>query len=149
CRDSPKSFVTVLIKTARTEPNPPSIRLSDWGSLACALIRLVAISSEACNAMFDENELKSAVEIQHRSYRLLRWLESAIQNGLIRLERAHQYSSESVAAEAWLSEHYFNLPPNCRPAEPAGPQFRRFASFFASYLITSFDLESNPRERRI
>src|SRR5262249_10943408 len=68
---------------------------------------------------------------------------------LIRLERAHQYSSESGAAEGWLSEHYFNLPPDCRPPEQSGPQFRRFASFFASYLFTSFDLDLNPRERRI
>jgi hypothetical protein len=99
--------------------------------------------------MFDASEVKSAVDIQRRSYRLLRWLEKAIQNGLIRLERAHQYSSESGAAEAWLSEHYFNLPPDCRPAEQSGPDFRRFASFFASYLFTSFELDLNPRERRI
>jgi hypothetical protein len=99
--------------------------------------------------MFDEKDLKAAVEIQRRSYRLLRWVEGAIQSGFIRLDRAHQYSSEADAAEAWVSEHFANLPPDCRPTDRTGQQFRRFATFFASYLLTSFDFDEKPGVRRV
>jgi hypothetical protein len=97
--------------------------------------------------MFDENEIKTAVEIQRRSYRLLRWVEGAIQSGFIRLDRAHRYSNEADAAEAWFAEHFANIPPDCRPPERTGEQFRRFATFFASYLLTSFDFDETPGVR--
>ena len=100
-------------------------------------------------AVFEEAEIASAVEIQRRSYRLLRWVGDAIERGFIRLERAHQYSTESGAAQAWIAEHFANLPPDCRPPEKTGEEFRRFASFFASYLLTSFDLHEDPGVRLI
>jgi hypothetical protein len=99
--------------------------------------------------MFDEAEIKSAVEIQRRSYRLLRWVEGAIRGGFIRLDRVHQYSSEADAAAAWISDHFANIPPECRPLELTGPEFRRFATFFASYLLTSFDINDNPGGRLV
>ena len=97
--------------------------------------------------MFDENEITSAVLIQHRSYRLLRWLEGAIRSGFVRLDRAHQYTTVAEAAEQWLAEHFRNLPLDCRPPESAGREFRRFANFFASYLTTSFDIDPKPGKR--
>ncbi len=97
--------------------------------------------------MFEEIEITSAVEIQRRSYRLLRWVGDAIERGFIRLERAHKYSDEADAAAEWLSEHYANLPADCRPAKRTGEQFARFANHFASYLLTSFDLVDRPGVR--
>lgn len=97
--------------------------------------------------MFEENEITSAVDIQRRSYRLLRWVGDAIKRGFIRLERAHQYSSEADAAQAWISEHFASLPHDCRPPARTGEEFRRFATFFASYLLTSFDLLEDPGVR--
>lgn len=97
--------------------------------------------------MFDKGELTGAVEIQRRSYRLLRWIGEAIPRGFIRFERAHEYATEAEAAEEWIAEHYANLPEDCRPPARRGRELRRFANCLSSYLLTSFDLLSNPGTR--
>jgi hypothetical protein len=94
--------------------------------------------------VLDENLLISAVEVQKRSYNLLRWVSDAIPRGFIRLERAHEYSTDADAAVAWISEHFENLPPHCRPTNRTEQELRRFANFFASYLLTSFELQDDP-----
>jgi hypothetical protein len=45
--------------------------------------------------MFDERELTNAVEIQARSYRLLRWVCDGVGRGFIPVTRAHEYTSEA------------------------------------------------------
>ena len=97
--------------------------------------------------MFDEHELASAIEIQQRSYNLLRWVGDAIDRGFIKLERAHQYTTEADAAAAWISEHFENLPPDCRPLDLSDGELGRFSNFFSSYLLTSFELRKNQGEQ--
>ncbi len=94
--------------------------------------------------MFDKSEVADAVEVQSKAYRLLRWVSSGIQKGFIHFERAHQWTTAASAAAAWLREHFQNVPPECRPAEAEGPEFDRFVNYFASYLLTSFDIDPNP-----
>lgn len=93
--------------------------------------------------MLNREELVQAVNLQRRSYNLLRWLSTAISKGVIRFDRAHDYMDESEAAEDWISEHYLNFPPNCRPELD---EVSAFARFFATYLATSFDLVEQPKE---
>jgi hypothetical protein len=99
--------------------------------------------------MFDEAELEEALELHRRTYLLILWVGNAIQRGFIRFERAHEYSTVSEAAEAWLAHHFLNLPVDARPLERSGPKLRRYANFFVSYLQVSFELDSYPELRRV
>ena len=98
--------------------------------------------------MFDETTLSSAVDIQQRSYRLLRWVVGAIERGFIQFDRAHTYSRDADAAAAWIDQHFADLPRDCRPVERSGPPVRRFANVFTTYLFTSFDMVENPGARQ-
>ncbi len=95
--------------------------------------------------MFEKSQLDEALEIQSKAYKLLRWVSEGIQKGFIHFARAHDWTSEASAASAWLREHFENVPPDCRPAESVGPPFDRFVNYFASYLLTSFDVDPSPR----
>jgi len=94
--------------------------------------------------MLNPEEIYQAVDLQRRSYNLLRWLSTAISKGVIRFERAHDYLDEAEVAKDWIEGHYLNLPPDCRPAKD---QLLPFARFFATYLTTSFELEEHSRKR--
>ena len=94
--------------------------------------------------MFEESQLDEALETQSKAYKLLRWVSEGIQKGFIRFERAHQWTTASSAASAWLRGHFENVPPDCRPAKADGPEFDRFVNYFASYLLTSFDVHPDP-----
>jgi hypothetical protein len=94
--------------------------------------------------VLNREELQQAVNLQRKSYNLLRWLTNAVSNGVIRFDRAHDYLDEAQAAKEWIERHYLNLPLDCRPeTEELGP----FAQFFATYLTTSFDLVKQPGKR--
>ena len=92
--------------------------------------------------MLNREEVQTAVELQRQSYNLLRWLSTAISKGVIRFDRAHDYLDEAGAARDWIARHYLNLPPDCRPASE---QLEPFSQFFATYLITSFELVKDPK----
>ena len=94
--------------------------------------------------MLDRDDIVQAVELQRRSYNLLRWLSTAIEKGVIGFSRAHEYMDEAAVAEHWIREHYSNLPSHCRPKTD---QFTPFAKFFATYLTTSFDLVKHPDQQ--
>jgi hypothetical protein len=94
--------------------------------------------------MFSHDEIDRAVDLQRRSYNLLRWLSTAISKGIIQFDRAHDYLDAAAAAQEWIESHLLNLPPNCRPASD---QLEPFARFFATYLTTSFELVEKPGER--
>ena len=91
--------------------------------------------------MFDQQQLEHAVDLQQRSYRLLKWLADAVRSGLIQFESAHAFTSLPDAASSWLSEHIQNIPPDARPDRADIPTF---AKFFSTYLENSFDLDTNP-----
>lgn len=91
--------------------------------------------------MLDQQELSRAIDMQQRSYLLIKWMASAVQGGFIDFQVAHTYSTLPEAARGWISTHYLNIPTDARPAhEDQAP----FCEFFATYLINSFDLVSNP-----
>jgi hypothetical protein len=92
----------------------------------------------------DERELSAALDLQRRSYGLLRWVEGAITRGFVSFDAAHAYMSEAQAAAAWIRAHYDNIPPAVRPDAPHGESLMRFANVFASYLLSSFDIVAEP-----
>jgi hypothetical protein len=99
--------------------------------------------------MFDERELTNAVEIQARSYRLLRWVRDGVGQGFISVTRAHEYTSETSSAKEWLSERFLDIPADCRPLARDGPALEQFARCFVSYLRASFDLQAEPGSRLV
>jgi hypothetical protein len=95
--------------------------------------------------LLDVAKLEEAVAIQEASYRLLKWLASAVDHGFVPFDRAHGYLDDSAAAAEWIARHYANLPPLCRPTARDDEAVRRFANHFASYLKTSFVLHASSR----
>ena len=91
--------------------------------------------------MLDRNDIKRAIDMQQRSYRLLRWMVKAVEEGFITFETAHDYSSLATAAEGWVLVHYQNIPSGARVAHE---DLADFCAFFSTYLENSFDLVANP-----
>jgi hypothetical protein len=94
--------------------------------------------------VIDKDELERAVSIQQRSYKLLKWVGSAMELGFISPESAHDYTGASDAAVQWINRHYLNFPPDCRPESQSETNVRKFANMFSPYLLTSFDIDADP-----
>ncbi|MGB0597301.1 MAG: hypothetical protein ACPGLY_11485 [Rubripirellula sp.] len=93
----------------------------------------------------DLAQLQRLLDMQQRSYRLLKWMANAVTEGFVSFETAHDHSELPEAAEAWIRIHYRNIPPNARPANA---DFAPFCDFFSTYLTNSFELVSNPGRQR-
>ena len=96
--------------------------------------------------MLPPDRLQLAIDIQSRSYKLLRWVAEGIGKGFITYSRAHEYADVGDSARDWVEEHYLNLPANARPERT---QLRPFANFFATYVVSSFDIVEQPGMRRV
>ncbi|MGO1072991.1 hypothetical protein [Lysobacter sp. CA199] len=94
--------------------------------------------------MLQEADIEYAVDLQARSYALLKWLAEAIQRGLVDFEAAHAYGSDPQAAAAWIQRHYSELPSLARlPPE----HLEAFCRLFASQLGDSQRLVPDPGQR--
>jgi hypothetical protein len=91
--------------------------------------------------MLDPPEMRRLVQMQRRSYVLLKWMAKAVSEGFINFETAHDYSALPEAAEGWILGHYFNIPENARPPRE---ELSAFCAFFSTYLTNSFDFISDP-----
>lgn len=94
--------------------------------------------------MLNHAEMRRLVDLQHRSYLLLKWMAEAVSEGFVSFETAHDYSTLSEAAEGWILGHYVNIPESARPPREELPAF---CAFFSTYLTNSFDLVSDPGQR--
>ena len=94
--------------------------------------------------MFQRDEVEVAVDLQQRSYRLLRWMAEAVRRGFVTFNTAHNYSTFPEAAEQWILGHYLNIPHDARPPREST---REFAAIFATYMENSFVLLRNPGQR--
>ncbi|MGE0323704.1 MAG: hypothetical protein AB7K71_02385 [Polyangiaceae bacterium] len=94
--------------------------------------------------MLKAQEIELAIELQGKSYALLKWVESAFDAGFITPASAHQFASMQDAAYGWIAEHYENLPPHTRPGRE---HLTAFSNLFSTYLESSFDLTPNPGKR--
>ena len=95
--------------------------------------------------MLDQTEVRRLVDMQHRSYQLLRWMADAVSQGFVDFTTAHRYTALPEAAAAWILGHYENIPEQARPDRK---DMQPFCDFFSTYLTNSFDLISNPGKRR-
>jgi hypothetical protein len=95
--------------------------------------------------MLDPQEIERLVDMQHRSYRLLKWLADAVKRGFVSFDTAHEYSELPEAAEGWIAGHYLNIPETARPRRD---DLQPFCTFFSTYLTNSFDLVADPGKQR-
>src|SRR5688572_6344885 len=65
--------------------------------------------------MFDPETIENAVDLQQRSYRLLRWMTDAIDRGFVQFDVAHHYATLPEATRVWLKRHHHDLPRTARP----------------------------------
>jgi len=91
--------------------------------------------------MLNQPGMRRLVDMQHRSYLLLKWMAKAVSEGFVNFETAHDYSTLPEAAEGWILGHYLNIPDNARPPREELPAF---CAFFSTYLTNTFDFISNP-----
>ena len=84
--------------------------------------------------MLPPDDLTLAIDIQSRSYKLLRWVATAIEKGFIPATRAHEYADVAASAFDWIDQHYLNFPAETRPERR---HLRQFANFFSRYVISS------------
>jgi len=96
-------------------------------------------------AMLDKGKLSAAVDLQARTYRLLRWLDGAASKGFITPAKAHAYAGlPTDAVVDWLGVHYHNLPADCRPKSRSPEDLRAFSVMLSTYLQISFDFDEVP-----
>ncbi len=94
--------------------------------------------------MFNKDELKRAVRTQQRTYRLLKWMNSAMDKGFISPETAHEYTTASEVAQEWIEKHFYNLPDDGRPERYDKEEIEAYANMLSTYLLTSFEIDEQP-----
>jgi hypothetical protein len=91
--------------------------------------------------MFDTDEVRRVVDLQQKSYELLKWVNDALRTGTLSFSAIHEATTLAEAAADWLRRQRANLPPSLRPAES---DLEPFAHLFVSYLTTSYQMKENP-----
>jgi hypothetical protein len=94
--------------------------------------------------MLQEADIEQAVDLQARSYALLKWMAEGIRRGFIGFDAAHAYAHDAQAAAAWIERHYADLPP---PARPPREHLAAFCRLFTTYLDGGQRLLRDPGQR--
>jgi len=89
--------------------------------------------------MLKLDKLQLAVELQKKSYALLKWIDTMLKQGVIQAEAGQRYVSEEEATVAWLMRHYASLPQETRVDRDDPEKMLAFARMFNSFLVCSFD----------
>jgi hypothetical protein len=92
--------------------------------------------------MFVRDDVEALLEMQRRSYVLLRWVGEKVEAGSLPLGALHGALDAPRAGAEWLSRNAASLPVDGRPPEGT---LDAFAHLFASYLVTSFEIASTKR----
>lgn len=95
-------------------------------------------------ALLRPDEIEAAVSLQQRSYALLRWAGGNMDEQ--KFDEVHTAGDDLLAARGWLDRNRRRMPPEFRPEER---ELEAFASFFSTYLLTSFDLVEEPGMRGV
>jgi hypothetical protein len=94
--------------------------------------------------MLSADRLTLAIDLQSKSYQLLRWLADGMDKGIILPPCCHHHAQGSDAVFEWLDKAYSTFPSEIRPARL---YVREFANFFGTYLTSSFDIIESPGTR--
>lgn len=94
--------------------------------------------------MFDQKQLETVLRLHEKSYELLKWVKTALQQRMINFSVLHTTTDSASAAAEWIQRHLANIPNATRPEMSEVPLFSRL---FVSFLQTSFDLSANTQIR--
>ena len=89
-------------------------------------------------------QLEDAVTLQRKSYGLLRWMAERARQGTLSIRQVAHQGTVADAARDWLHSHATEIPAALRPETSDPAELTRYANIFVSYLLTSFDLVSEP-----
>lgn len=92
--------------------------------------------------MFVREEVEALLDLQRRSYALLRWVGEIVEAGTLPLGSLHGALDAAGAAVEWITRNQSTFPPDARPPEG---RVEALAHLFASYLTTSFEVASSKR----
>ena len=59
--------------------------------------------------MFDQGELRRVVQMHEKSYRLLKWMNSALRRRVLAFDVVHSTKNMAEAAGEWINRHCDNL----------------------------------------
>ncbi len=90
----------------------------------------------------EEVEVEALLDMQRRSYALLRWVGEKVEAGTLPLGSLHGALDAAGAAVEWITRNQSTFPQDARPPEG---RVEAFAHLFASYLATSFEVASSKR----
>jgi len=91
--------------------------------------------------MLNPEQLKLAIDVHARCYKLLKWISAAIADGRIPVRNASRHSDDPSAALEWIESIYPRLPDDMKPDQE---HLEEFANYFWTYLTTSFDMIEEP-----
>jgi len=94
--------------------------------------------------VLDFNALTRAIDIQQRSYRLLRWVAAAVDDGRLAAGSATQHADGPAAAIEWVRRYHSVFP---RDIQVGPDDVDALATFFWTYVVTSFDVVIEPGSR--
>lgn len=92
----------------------------------------------------DPGELRQAVELQRKTYGLLRWIGEAVRDGALSFDRAHEYATAAESMREWLVSYSRQVPGRWRPRMSDPEEVTKFVHLFTSYLFTSVELVEEP-----
>ena len=75
--------------------------------------------------MLNRDRLALALDIHARSYKLLKWIGAAIDDGRIPAAKAARHADDPTAANAWIESNYGLIPADIRPARFLAANLRR------------------------
>lgn len=81
-------------------------------------------------------ELRTAIDLQERTYGLLNWIRNRIKAGTLEFSERHTGLEDHQSARRWIERNLVSFPPEFRPASD---EMEPFSRFFASFLTTSFE----------
>lgn len=98
--------------------------------------------------MLDPERLRTAVALQKRAYRFVKWFYiPVVRSGEMSARIALTHSEAALPLTAWLKEQSAGFPEDCQPLGRSDADIRSFANMLGSYFQASFDLVENPGQR--
>jgi len=87
--------------------------------------------------MLPPDDLAFAIEIQRKSYRLLRWVADAVDSGSLAAQTVSHHADGPEAAVEWVRRYHGTFPQEIQ----VGPvDLDALANFFWTYVVSSFDV---------
>lgn len=93
------------------------------------------------------SNLDKLITLQQKAYKLLRFLDKAMNEGFISPKGAHDFMSMNKVAESWIKQHIKNFPQDARPDVNNEQELEVFCNLFSTFLDISFEIDEDPGKK--